>query len=212
MARLLGHVAVCRRWAEQEQGPYRRGVEPVRRDIAEDRPGVPLQLGVRLVDDGAPLAGVAVEVWHCDALGRYSGFPPPDPSVVVTAATAPRAEYLPGETFLRGRQVSDVAGMVEFDTMYPGWYPGRTVHVHVIVRAAAVIFTSQLYFPDPVSDEVLATAPYAERPGRDTTNDTDTIFPTGGTPAVLSVEAGRGRYRAGACLSFPAPGEAAGAR
>ncbi|MGH9110593.1 MAG: hypothetical protein ACRDY3_14255 [Acidimicrobiales bacterium] len=187
-------------------------MEPVRRDIAEDRPGVPLQLGVRLVDDGAPLAGVAVEVWHCDALGRYSGFPPPDPSVVVTAATAPRAEYLPGETFLRGRQVSDVAGMVEFDTMYPGWYPGRTVHVHVIVRAAAVIFTNQLYFPDPVSDEVLATAPYAEWPGRDTTNDTDTIFPTGGTPAVLSVEAGRGRYRAGACLSFPAPGEAAGAR
>jgi AhpD family alkylhydroperoxidase len=57
---------------------------------------------------------------HCDALGRYSGFPPPDPAVVVTAATAPRAEYLPGETFLRGRQITDAAGAVEFRTIYPG--------------------------------------------------------------------------------------------
>ena len=77
---------------------------PIRRDIAEDRPGAPLVLGIRLAGhDDTPLGGVSLEIWHCDALGRYSGFPPPNPSVVVTAATAPKAEYLPGETFLRGR-------------------------------------------------------------------------------------------------------------
>lgn len=213
LAELLGHLEVCRGWAEQEQGPYYRGVAAVRCDIAEDRVGAPLQLGVRLMGDGvAPLGGVAVEVWQCDALGRYSGFPPPDPSVVVTAATAPRADYLPGETFLRGRQMADVAGMVEFDTIYPGWYPGRTVHVHIVVRAGVVIFTSQLYFPDLVSEEVLATAPYSDWPGRDTTNDTDAIFPTGGTPALLSVEGRPGGYRAGICLAVPDPVEAAGVR
>ncbi|MGH9115284.1 MAG: hypothetical protein ACRDWW_05580, partial [Acidimicrobiales bacterium] len=162
----------------------------------------------RLVDEGEiSLTGVAVEVWHCDAIGRYSGFPPLDPTIVAAGGSAPRAEYVPGETFLRGRQVSDGAGMVEFDTIYPGWYPGRTVHVHLIVRTSAAILTSQLYFPDPVSDEVLATAPYDGRPGRDTTNDTDAIFPTGGTPALLSVEAHPGRYRAGVCLAVSAHGE-----
>ena len=105
-----------------------------------------------------------MEIWQCDALGRYSGFPPPDSSVVVIAETAPRGEYLPDQTFLRGRQTTDAAGMVEFRTIYPGWYPGRTVHIHLMVHADGAVLTSQLYFPDDVSDQVLATAPYAERP------------------------------------------------
>jgi protocatechuate 3,4-dioxygenase beta subunit len=206
LAQFLERSAPCRGWAEQEEGPYHRNIEPVRRDVAEDRPGAPLLLGVRLAgDDGQPLPSVAVDIWHCDALGRYSGFPPPDPAVVVTAATAPKAEYLPGETFLRGRQITDAAGMVEFRTIYPGWHPGRTVHIHAIAHSASQSYISQLYFPDPISDEVLATEPYSDRPGRDTTNDIDTIFATGGTPAVLAIARSIGGYRAVICLAPPSP-------
>lgn len=189
---LLAHADVCRLWAEQDEGPYHRDAHPDRRDVVEDRDGVALQLGLRLTaDGGTPHRGAAVEIWHCDALGRYSGFPPPDSS----------GEYVPDETFLRGRQTTDAAGTVEFRTIYPGWYPGRTVHIHVIVRTADAVLTTQLYFPDEVTDTVLATPPYDERPGRDTTNDTDEILPTGGDAAMLDLEPVGEGYRAAVCLA-----------
>jgi protocatechuate 3,4-dioxygenase beta subunit len=216
LASMLSTCAVHRAWAEQDLGPYHRDAEPTRRDVVEDREGVALQLGLQLVDSGsgqdgaprggAPVTGAVVEIWQCDALGRYSGFPPPDPSVIVTAETAPRGEYLADQTFLRGRQTTDAAGMVEFRTIYPGWYPGRTVHVHVMVHVGDVVLTSQLYFPDEISDFVLAQAPYHERPGRDTTNATDGIFSTGGEPAVLDVAPVDAGYRAGICLVLPTVG------
>jgi len=206
---MLSRCTVRRLWAEQDEGPYHRDAQPMRRDVVEDRRGIPLQLGIRLARHGdAPLRDATVEIWHCDALGRYSGFPPPAPSAVVTAETAPRGEYLVDQTFLRGRQMTDAAGMVEFRTVYPGWYPGRTVHIHVMVRADDVVLTSQLYFPDEISDRVLVEAPYVERPGRDTTNSTDEIFPTGGDPAVLDVIAHGDEYRAAICLVVPTAGEA----
>ena len=149
-----------------------------------------------------------MEIWQCDALGRYSGFPPPDSSVVATAETAPRGEYLADQSFLRGRQTTDAAGMVEFLTIYPGWYPGRTVHIHLMVHTDDAVLTSRLYFPDEVSDQVLARAPYAERPGRDTINATDEIFPIGGDPAVLDVSAVGHGYRAAICLVVPTAGSA----
>lgn len=95
LASMLASCSTCRSWAEQDQGPYHRDTQPVRRDIVEDRDGVPLQLGIRLTTgDGTTVTDATVEVWQCDALGRYSGFPPPDDSAVVTADTAPRGEYL----------------------------------------------------------------------------------------------------------------------
>jgi len=211
VASMLSTCTVWRRWAEQDEGPYHRDAQPTRRDVVEDREGVALQLGIRLTDGrpgptGTPRTGAVVEIWQCDALGRYSGFPPPDSSVVVTAENASRVEYLPDQTFLRGRQTTDSAGMVEFHTIYPGWYPGRTVHVHVMVHVDGVVFTSQLYFPDEISDQVLARVPYNERAGRDTTNNTDEIFATGGEPAVLDVAPVGGGYRAGICLIVPTVG------
>jgi protocatechuate 3,4-dioxygenase beta subunit len=203
LAALLGQCPVRRLWAEQDEGPYHRDAEPVRRNVVENCDGVSLQLGVRLVFGEAALPDAEVEIWQCDALGRYSGFAPPDSSVMATAATAPRAQYLPAETFLRGRQTSDADGMVEFATIYPGWYPGRTVHIHLIVHTSRAVFTSQLYFPDDISDAVLALAPYRDRPVRDTTNDTDTILPTGGEPAILDVVSIEGGYRAAICLVVP---------
>ncbi len=204
LALMLSSCTVSRSWAEQDEGPYHRGGQAVRRDVVEDRDGIALQLGIRLAyDDGVPAADAAVEVWHCDARGRYSGFPPPDDSVVVTAATAPGAEYLPDDTFLRGTQYTDADGMVEFRTIYPGWYPGRTVHIHLIVATDDRVRTSQLYFPEPVNVDVLARPPYRERPGRDTTNATDTILPIGGDPAVVDVQPLDEGYRAAVCLLLP---------
>jgi protocatechuate 3,4-dioxygenase beta subunit len=205
LAAILSTCTVRRPWAEQDEGPYHRDAQPTRRDIVEDRAGVPLQLGIRLAagDGDAPLPAAAVEIWQCDALGRYSGFPPPDPSVVAGAETAPRVEYLPDQTFLRGRQRTDALGMVEFLTIHPGWYPGRTVHIHVMVHVDDAILTSQLYFPEDVNDHVLARPPYAARPGRDTTNATDTIFPTGGDPAVLDITTLGAGSRGAICLVVP---------
>jgi protocatechuate 3,4-dioxygenase beta subunit len=204
LASMLSTCATSRMWAEQDEGPYHRDAQPQRRDIVEDRTGVPLQLGIRLAGaDSAPVPDATVEIWQCDSLGRYSGFPPPDDSTVVGAADAPRGEYLPDQAFLRGRQSSDAAGMVEFHTLYPGWYPGRTVHIHVMVHIGALTLTSQLYFPDDLNDHVLALDPYSQRPGRDTTNAIDEIFLTGGDPAVLDVTPSGDGYRAAICLVLP---------
>ena len=207
LAWMLGTCTTCRSWAEQDEGPYHRDLQPDRRDVVEDRDGVSLQLGIRIARAAhIPSADAIVEIWQCDALGRYSGFPPPASAAVVTAATAPRAAYLPDETFLRGRQRTDGNGMVEFRTIYPGWYPGRTVHIHVIVHTGGRVLTSQLYFPEGISDEVLVQGPYATRPGRDMTNDSDEIFPTGGDPALLDIVPTADGYRGGICLELPQPG------
>ncbi len=208
MASMLASCTTCRLWAEQDEGPYRRNGQPERRDIVEDRAGVRLQLGIRFARAGnKPLADATAEIWQCDALGRYSGFRPPGDSDVVTAATAPRGAYLLDQTFLRGRQRTDDHGMAEYRTIYPGWYPGRTVHIHLIVHTGKRLFTSQLYLPDSVSDEVLSRPPYAARPDRDTNNASDEIFPTGGDPAVLDISETADGYRAGICLVVPAVSE-----
>ena len=184
-----------RLWAEQDEGPYHRDSQPQRRDVVEDRDGIALQLGIRLARDGdTPLprrdrgdlavrrARPLLRLPAARLLGRRH-------------RRRPRraASTSPSRPSCAAARRTDAAGMVEFRTIYPGWYPGRTVHIHLMVHADDAVLTSQLYFPDEVSDQVLARAPYAERPGRDTTNATDEIFPTGGDPAVLDVERGRRR-------------------
>jgi len=77
------------------------------------------------------------------------------------------------KTFLRGTQLTDAAGAVRFRTIYPGWYSGRTPHVHLKLRVGAKAVTTQLYFPDEVTNAVYARAPYDRHPNRDTTNATD---------------------------------------
>jgi len=200
LASILSTCATFRLWPEQDEGPYHRDAQPLRRDIVEDREGVAVQLGVRLVRDDAPARDAPVEIWQCDALGRYSGFPPPASSGVVTAETAPRGEYLSDQTFLRGRQVCDAAGMVEFRTIYPGWYPGRTPHIHfkAFVDDRSVI-TGQLYFPDPITERIYATTePYSERKAeRDTFNSDDFIFmKQGGANTIVDLKKESGFYLA----------------
>ena len=186
---LLSLPAACRLWPEQTEGPYRRDASPERTDIAEDRSGVPLRLGLRLVARaGTPLAGVLVDVWHADHEGRYSGFGAflPEPGHVITSESVSREIVASRETFLRGAQRTDERGMCAFRTIYPGWYSSRTVHIHVRARVSERTATTQLYFPDEVTDEVFAVSPYAARPRRDTTNDTDSIFgEEGGEQSLL---------------------------
>jgi protocatechuate 3,4-dioxygenase beta subunit len=138
--------------------------------------GIPLALRVAVsrVDGAscAPVRGAVVDIWQCDALGVYS-------DVNDEAGQFDTR----GRRFLRGHQVTDRNGMVRFTTIYPGWYTGRTPHIHFKVRVPAAgaarpahEFTSQWYFDEAITDKVYARGPYAGRTGRRTRNENDGIF------------------------------------
>ena len=135
--------------------------------------GHALRLGIQVVDaDCAPMPGAVVDVWHADSGGDYSAF----------RDGSSGDEAGEGTTFLRGSQVADGDGIVEFATVYPGWYPGRAVHIHTKVRLDdSAVLTTQLYFDDDLTDEVHAEDPYAAHGSRDTRNEDDSIA---GDPAA----------------------------
>jgi protocatechuate 3,4-dioxygenase beta subunit len=163
----------------------------VRSDVRSDpssgalKPGTPLVLtfDVSQVSSGActPLPGATVEIWQCDATGVYSDVADPGFNTK-------------GQKFLRGAQVTDASGACTFTTIYPGWYSGRAIHIHFKVRPTQnAAFTSQLFFDDALSDQVLAQAPYASKGKRDTPNSRDSIFRDGGSQLLLSViQSGQG--------------------
>jgi protocatechuate 3,4-dioxygenase beta subunit len=157
---------------EQTEGPYYIPKEKIRRNITEGQPGMPLTLRLKVVNASTckPIAGAAVDVWHADAAGAYSGF----------------GQGAGNRTFMRGIQRTNATGLATFRTVYPGWYPGRTVHVHVKVHLGGrVVHTGQLYFADSLTDALYRRAPYSSRPGRDTRNATDSFFRYGGKRSLL---------------------------
>jgi protocatechuate 3,4-dioxygenase beta subunit len=159
--------AVCTVYPEQIEGPFYLDEDQVRRDLIDDRTGAPLAVALRVLAVGgcAPLAGVAVDLWHCDAGGLYSGYPDQLGGVDTT-----------GMRFLRGTQVTGPDGRVEFATIYPGWYPGRTTHIHMKVRLPdRREATSQLYFPEEVTAAIYRAEPYLSRGGKDTSNADDFV-------------------------------------
>jgi protocatechuate 3,4-dioxygenase beta subunit len=168
---------------EQTQGPYYVAGAKTRRNITEGRSGTPLTLRTTVVDASTckPIAGASVDVWHADAAGAYSG---------VGADV--------GKTFMRGIQKTAKSGLALFKTVYPGWYQGRTVHIHVIVHVGGnIVHTGQLYFPDTLTDTVYAKAPYNSRPGRTTRNADDSVYRNGGSKSLVTVRAdGAGGYTA----------------
>lgn len=93
--------------------------------------------------------------------------------------------------------------MSRFRTVYPGWYPGRTIPIHLRAAVLGRAFTSQRYFPEEVTEAVFTRTPYRERPGRDTTNTSDEIFTAGGEAAILKLEGEGDGYRAEICLILP---------
>ena len=170
---------------ELTEGPYFVDAGLNRADIRSDpnsgelRPGVPLALTLRVAqvsaDACAPLAGALVDIWQCDALGVYSD---------VGEAS--------GQLFLRGQQVTDASGAASFITIYPGWYPGRTVHIHFKVRAAAGAsqtyeFASQLFFDEALSDTVFTLAPYVGRGQSTTRNAADNTYAASGGQLLLAL-------------------------
>lgn len=180
----------CVATPQQTEGPYfvDEGLE--RSDIranpgsADVRPGVPLKLalGVYRVEGQtcSPLAGAHVDLWQCDAAGVYSDV---------------AANNSVGQKFLRGHQVTDGFGKAAFTTIYPGWYQGRTVHIHFKVRTydgsnTTHEFTSQFFFDDALTDEVFKQAPYNTRGARNTRNNNDGIFTGAATDGSVARNSG----------------------
>jgi protocatechuate 3,4-dioxygenase beta subunit len=171
---------------EQLEGPFYIDLAQVRQDIVEDRPGVPLALALTVVDSDTcePIRDAAVDVWHCDAGGVYSGEP---------------SEGSEGETFLRGVQLTNGNGLAEFATVYPGQYPGRTTHIHVKVHIGGrrsdgaysgghVSHTGQLFTSDRRDAEVFALAPYNRNTAETIPRNADGIFrEQGGSSSVLAL-------------------------
>lgn len=183
------------------EGPFFVDEKLNRSDIRSDpsnntvKPGTQLKLKLYLsrvtgTNTCTPLVGAWVDLWHCDASGGYAG---------VSGQGNPNNI---GQKFLRGYQVTDANGAVEFTTIYPGWYSGRTVHFHYKVRlfngtTRTFDFTSQLVFDDMLTDQVYTQAPYNARPNRSTRNSNDGIAQQGGSAILLNVTPdGAGGYAA----------------
>ncbi len=202
---------VCPLAAEQEVGPYYVANEMVRAEIAEGRQGIPLSLKITLINARTcePVRGAAVDLWHCDARGIYSGYtkqsmmagpppgggPPPgfDPNHMPggppPGAMGPPPVSHPTDklTFLRGIQMTADDGSVRFRTIFPGFYMGRTNHIHYKVRlgghanshtylAGHMSHVGQVFFPEEMTVKLMQEAPYTLHRIHRTTQAEDGIF------------------------------------
>ncbi|MFC9680202.1 intradiol ring-cleavage dioxygenase [Streptomyces sp. NPDC056948] len=167
------------------EGPYYLDGALVRKNITEGKSGVPLTLRLTVVDatDGCtPVPGAAVEIWHCDAWGYYSGYTTANPA--------------DDKTYLRGYQVANANGVVNFETIVPGWYTPRTCHIHLKVHTGGakedgtyeggkVNFTGQLFFDDAIAESIFALEPYSKHTGSYTKLADDMVYDGGGTSSGL---------------------------
>jgi protocatechuate 3,4-dioxygenase beta subunit len=171
-------------------GPYFVDEQLNRSDVRTNsannsvKEGIPLTLNVLVTsvanNSCTPIEGAQVDIWHCDAQGQYSGVS--DPSSDTS-----------GQDFLRGYQLTDANGIVQFQTIYPGWYSGRAVHIHFTIRTqgaerAEYQFTSQFFCDDTLTDQIHALEPYASKGQRDTRNSNDNIFSGGGDQLLLNLQ------------------------
>ena len=186
----------CVATPEMVEGPYFVDEKLNRSDVRSDpatgtvSDGAVLALNIRVLQIAAgrctPITGAIVDLWQCDATGLYS-----DEAATGTV----------GHKFLRGYQVSNLAGKVGFTTILPGWYPGRTVHQHIKIRTTGADgnpyeFTSQLYYEEEFKARYLATAPYAAHGTPDTTNATDMFYGTLGDQLLVRPRPARRGYTA----------------
>jgi protocatechuate 3,4-dioxygenase beta subunit len=170
-------------------GPYFVDEQINRSDIRSEpsdglvKEGIPLTLAIGVYDVSQnscnPLEGAQVDIWHCDALGIYSGVSDQGFNTV-------------GQKFLRGYQLTDGTGKAQFTTVYPGWYSGRTVHIHFMIRTIGADsqnyeFVSQFFFDEALSDQVYSVQPYASKGQRNTFNASDNIFNNGGNQLLLDI-------------------------
>jgi protocatechuate 3,4-dioxygenase beta subunit len=200
-ARLRGGGAVdadaaagCLLTPEVTEGPYWIDNDLTRRDIRAGKPGLPLELVFRVQNARTcrAIRGADVEVWHCDAAGAYSGYesqsrgeggsppsgPPPGGG---GGGGSGHQEPSSSTRYLRGHQRSDADGIVRFITVYPGWYRGRTPHIHLKVHVGGrVVHTGQVFFDEAITRAVYRRAPYRSHGQPDTSHARDTIYAAAG--------------------------------
>ncbi|MGD9740126.1 MAG: intradiol ring-cleavage dioxygenase [Bauldia sp.] len=177
---LLPGIDVCTLVPEVTEGPYYFDPTLVRADITEGKDGLPLTLRMQVVDAAcAPIENARVDIWHCDAAGVYSGYANQTAGVDTT-----------GQTFLRGTLFTDARGLVEFSTIYPGWYVGRTTHIHFkVFLDESNVLTGQIFFDEAVNAAVYASVPaYARSTTRTLFNDNDGIAQQAGAASIAAVD------------------------
>ena len=159
----------CSASPAETAGPFRikTPADLVRENIVGNRTGVPLLINIKVEninDNCKPLAGVLVDIWHCDAKGNYSEY------------SGQLAGDFTHEHFLRGRQTTGSDGIASFISIYPGWYPGRAPHLHLEIKSSSgkSLLVTQTAFPEDISNIVYATSGYKGR--SDTFNSNDGAF------------------------------------
>lgn len=170
---------VCLVQPELTEGPFYVDPKLIRADITEGRPGLPMQLRLQVVGaDCTPIVGARVDLRHCDAQGVYSG--------VENLGAGPDTT---GQTFLRGTQVTGGDGVATFQTIFPGWYPGRTTHMHYKVYLNdQTVLTSQIFFDEAVNQAIYDDhEDYARDGSRDMLNTADSIAAEAGAGAYATV-------------------------
>jgi protocatechuate 3,4-dioxygenase beta subunit len=179
-------AAACALTAEQEEGPFYVDLERIRKNVVGGRSGVPLLLRIKVINSKTckVIKGAAVDIWHADAVGKYS-----DES----------SEGTSGQTWLRGVQLTGASGIAEFLTIYPGFYQGRTPHIHAKVHIGGsangtkysggrVSHNGQLFFSEAVSAQVYKLAPYTSDPNSLTRHSTDRVYTQqGGSKSTLKL-------------------------
>jgi protocatechuate 3,4-dioxygenase beta subunit len=175
-----GLGSACTLYKASTKGPC-HALTAERKDISEAQPGLPVRLAFLIVNPSCePVPGATLELWHTNPGGLYSG------SDAINMCTNGNAAARASRWF-RGIQTADAKGRVDFDTCFPGWYGGRTIHIHFTVRVGGTEYlTSQLYFDDKLNDEILETQPvYKGRGAKDTTNASDGVLRQTGPSGFL---------------------------
>lgn len=184
-------AGVCTITPKVTEGPFYFDPKLERADVTEGKKGIALTVRLQVVDAACrPLAGARVDIWHCDAQGAYSGYPGQGDGRDVDTS---------GQAFLRGWQRTDASGIVSFATIYPGWYRGRTTHIHFkVFPDDSSVMTGQLFFPDSLSEQIFTTvAPYNDRRGkRDTSNASDGIARQAGPRSLAALREVADAYQA----------------
>jgi len=163
----------CTLSPELTEGPFYLDLDRVRRDITEGKRGLRLDLRVKVVNASTctPLEDVAVDIWHADAGGAYSGI---------------SQEGTAGKTYLRGIQLTGEKGVAQFRTVYPGWYEGRAIHIHMKTHLdGETVHTGQLFFNESVNDRVVRLSPYNGRSGTRVRNSEDSIYREAGSGTLV---------------------------
>ena len=180
--------------AQTTEGPYFLDAMPLRADITEGLPGVSLEVRLQVTDaSGQALPEWRVDIWQCDAAGVYSGYAGQGDDKTTSAV---------GKTFLRGALLTGADGTAVFRSLYPGWYEGRTTHIHFKVRSGQRhVLTSQFFLPDALSEFLYTRLPdYRRASLRNVLNSTDGIAMMAGDTVIGAVREAAGRYVASLTL------------